>query len=203
MATTQTSSIVSRVMALPQRVRWMLAGVAAVGLYVFIDDYCWSMARDLDRQADRLQALLDRGAAMRAPMPRDVEKAVLAYGVVEPPDSEAQSSQALAAAVSEVVKRHNIQNYAFEARSGGKLPSAALSSVVGPGQRVERIFGELSFDVAPADVGKILADLERSPAIDAIAQVRMNWREEKKKLDVKLSVEAWAVVSRDARGRGA
>jgi hypothetical protein len=52
-------------------------------------------------------------------------------------------------------------------------------------------------------VAKILEDLERSPAIDAIAQVRMNWREEKKKLDVKLSVEAWATVSRDARGRGA
>ena len=190
-------------MALPTRVRWMLAGVAAVALYVFVDDYCWSTARDMDRQADRLQALLDRGAAMRAPMPREVERAVLAFGVVEPPESEAQSSQALAAAVSEVVKRHNIQNYSFEARSGGKLPSAALTSVVGPGQRVERIFGELSFDVAPADVAKILEDLERSPAIDAIAQVRMNWREEKKKLDVKLSVEAWAVVSRDARGRGA
>lgn len=203
MATTQTRSIVARVMALPPRTRWALAGVAAVALYVFVDDYCWSTARDLDRQADRLQALLDRGAAMRAPMPREVERAVLAYGLVEPPDSEAQSSQALAAAVSEVVKKHNIQNYAFEARSGGKLPSAALSGVVGPGQRIERIFGELSFDVAPGDVAKILEDLERSPAIDAIAQVRMNWREEKKKLDVKLSVEAWAVVSRDARGRGA
>ena len=203
MPTTQTSSVAARIMALPTRVRWMLAGVAAVALYVFVDDYCWSTARDMDRQADRLQALLDRGAAMRAPMPREVERAVLAFGVVEPPESEAQSSQALAAAVSEVVKRHNIQNYSFEARSGGKLPSAALTSVVGPGQRVERIFGELSFDVAPADVAKILEDLERSPAIDAIAQVRMNWREEKKKLDVKLSVEAWAVVSRDARGRGA
>lgn len=203
MPTTQTSSIAARIMALPTRVRWMLAGVAAVALYVFVDDYCWKTAREMDRQADRLQALLDRGAAMRAPMPREVERAVLAFGVVEPPESEAQSSQALAAAVSEVVKRHNIQNYSFEARSGGKLPSAALSSVVGPGQRVERIFGELSFDVAPADVAKILEDLEKSPAIDAIAQVRMNWREEKKKLDVKLSVEAWAVVSRDARGRGA
>ena len=203
MATTQTSSIAARVMALPQRVRWALAAIAAIALYIFVDDYCWSTARDMDRQADRLQALLDRGSAMQAPMPREVERAVLAYGIVEPPDSEAQSSQALAAAVSEVVKRHNIQNYAFEARSGGKLPSAALSSVVGPGQRVERIFGELSFDVAPGDVAKILEDLERSPAIDAIAQVRMNWREEKKKLDVKLSVEAWAVVSRDSRGRGA
>jgi len=202
MATTQTRSIAERIIALPPRVRWMLAGVVAVGLYVFIDDYCWSTARDMDRQADRLQTLLDRGAAMRAPMPREVERAVLAYGTVEPPDSEAQSSQALAAAVSEVVKRHNIQNYAFEARSGGKLPSSALSSVVGAGQRVERIFGELSFDVAPGDVAKILEDLERSPAIDAIAQVRMNWREEKKKLDVKLSVEAWATVSRE-RGRGA
>lgn len=190
-------------MALQPRVRWALAGVAAVALYVLIDDYCWSYARDLDRRADRLQALLDRGAAMRAPLAREVERAVLAYGVVEPPDSEAQTSQALAAAVSEVVKKHSIQNYSFEARSGGKLPSAALSGVVGPGQRVERVFGELSFDVAPGDVAKILQDLERSPAIDAIAQVRMNWREEKKKLDVKLSVEAWAVVSRDARGRGA
>lgn len=203
MATFKTSSITARVMALQPRARWALVAVAAIALYVVVDDYCWSTARDLDRKADRLQSLLDRGAAMNAPMPREVERAVLAYGAVEPPDSEAQSSQALAAAVSEVVKRHNIQNYAFEARSGGKLPSAALSSVVGPGQRVERIFGELSFDVAPGDVAKILEDLERSPAIDAIAQVRMNWREEKKKLDVKLSVEAWATVSRDARGRGA
>ena len=203
MTATQTRSIVARIMALPPRTRWMLGAVAAVALYVVVDDYCWSTARDLDRQADRLQALLNRGAAMNAPMPREVERAVLAYGIVEPPESEAQSSQALAAAVSEVVKRHNIQNYAFEARSGGKLPSAALSGVVGPGQRIERIFGELSFDVAPGDVAKILEDLERSPAIDAIAQVRMNWREEKKKLDVKLSVEAWATVSRDARGRGA
>jgi hypothetical protein len=203
MAASQTSSIAARIMALPPRTRWMLAGIAAVALYVFVDDYCWSTARDLDRQADRLQSLLDRGAAMNAPVPREIERAVLAYGAVEPPDSEAQSSQALAAAVSEVVKRHNIQNYAFEARSGGKLPSAALAGVVGPGQRIERIFGELSFDVAPGDVAKILEDLERSPAIDAVAQVRMNWREEKKKLDVKLSVEAWAVVSRDSRGRGA
>ncbi|MBU3728494.1 MAG: hypothetical protein FGM37_04505 [Phycisphaerales bacterium] len=189
-------------MAMPSRTRWLLGAVAAIALYVFVDDYCWSTARDLDRKADRLQALLDRGAAMRQPMPREIERGVVSFGLVEPPDSEAQSSQALAAAVSEVVKRHNIQNYSFEARSGGKLPSAALGSVVGPGQRVERIFGELSFDVAPGEVAKILQDLEMSPAVDAIAQVRMNWREEKKKLDVKLSVEAWAVVSRDARGRG-
>jgi type II secretory pathway component PulM len=128
MTATQTRSIVARIMALPPRTRWMLGAIAAVALYVVVDDYCWSTARDLDRQADRLQALLDRGAAMNAPMPREVERAVLAYGIVEPPESEAQSSQALAAAVSEVVKRHNIQNYAFEARSGGKLPSAFSES---------------------------------------------------------------------------
>lgn len=190
-------------MALPPRTRWALAGMAAIGLYVFVDDYCWTMARQWNQRADRLESLLDRGAALREPVAKDIDRAVVAFGTVDPPESEAQSSQALAAAVNEVVKRHSIQNYSFEARSGGKLPSAALSGVVGAGQRIERIFGELSFDASPADVGKIIQDLERSPAIDAVAQLRLTWREEKKKLDVKLSVEAWAIVSRDARGRGA
>lgn len=192
-----------RILALPPRTRWVLAGVAALGLYVFVDDYCWTTARQWNQRADRLESLLGRGAALREPVAKEIERAVVAFGTVDPPESEAQSSQALAAAVNEVVKRHSIQNYSFEARSGGKLPSAALAGVVGPGQRVERIFGELSFDASPADVGKIIQDLERSTAIDAIAQVRLTWREEKKKLDVKLSVEAWAVVSRDSRGRGA
>ncbi len=196
------ATIASRMKQLPAVWRFALAGLACSCVYLLLDDYCWSYAREWSQEASRLQTLLERGDARRGPLARDVERAAIAFGNAEIPDDEARTSESLALAVNETMKSHHITNFGYEALGGGKLPSSAMSSIAGSGRRIERLRGEVGFSTSADEVAQVLADLEANPSIDAISSVTLRWRDDQKKVDFRLSAEAWAIAARDNRTRG-
>ena len=194
--------LLTRIQQLPPLGRLALAACGVCVLYLFIEDYCWSYAREWSREASRLQSLLERGEARRAPLSRDVERAAIAFGNAEIPDDEAHTSESLALAVNETLKKHHITNFGYEAVGGGKLPSSALASIAGSGRRIERLRGDVGFTTPADEVAQVLADFEANPSIDAINSITFRWRDDQKKVDVRLSAEAWAIAPRDGRSRG-
>ncbi|MSR44388.1 MAG: hypothetical protein EXS15_03395 [Phycisphaerales bacterium] len=197
-----SQKLIGRFERLPAVWRFLITIVGLATVYVFLDDYCWSYAREWGTEGDRLQKLLERGAARQGPIPKDIERAAIAFGSVEVPDEESQASESLAQAVNDTMKMHRITSYGYEALSGGKLPSSALTTVAGSGRRIERMRGEVQFEAPADEVAQILADFEANPAIDSLNSIKLTWLEDKKKVGIRLCAEAWAIASRDPRRGG-
>ena len=62
--------------------------------------------------------------------------------------------------------------------------------------------GDVQFEISPDDVAQIIADFEESPSIDALNSIKLRWIENQKKVDIRLSTEAWAIAARDVRKKG-
>lgn len=196
---TSHQSLAVRFRAMSPSLRMGIAGIGLVVLALFIDDYVWSYATEWNKEADQLESLLRRGAARQSALPKDVERAVVAFGKAEVPTDEATTSQSLAKAVTETLANHRITNSGYESMHGGKLPTIAFSEIVGPGQRLERYRGQVSFETDADEVAPILADLESHPAVDAIYSLRLNRVPDTRKVTVKVLAEAWALTVKDTR----
>jgi len=186
--------------------RWMqiaaIGGALLVGWWV-CEDTVWSVASNYSRQADDLRRLLGRGRAQVNEDLRSVQDSVVAHGRVLPPRSNAEGSWGLGDAATRVIGKHLPgMSFKFDPRSGGMMPPSVLRGVVGAGQRVERVQGEIEFEASPDLVSKIIADFEASPEVDAIASLRLTRIDASRKLKVKLVIEAW-VVGSGGRGRSA
>lgn len=201
MSATQ-SNLADRFHKLPRVSKFAAISIGAFALYLFLNDYCWQVSREWTADGDRIQSLLQRGVNRQGTLPKNIEQAAIAFGGVEIPEDSATTSENLAAAVNETMKKHRIAQYGFEALSGGKFSAGAMAGVVGSAERLERLRGEVQFDISPDDVAKILADFEGSPAIDSINSVKIRWLDDKKKVDIKLSTEAWAIAPRTIRRGG-
>ncbi len=192
----------ARFMQLRPLARFAVVGVGIFALYLFLDDYCWTYAREWSAEATRLQTLLTRGEMRRRPLGNEVERAAIAFGNAEIPDDEARTSESLALAVNETMKRHHISLFGYEALGGGKLPNNALSAITGAGGRIERLRGDVGFATSADEVGQVLADFEANPSIDAINSITLRWRDDQKRVDIRLSAEAWAIAPRSQASRG-
>lgn len=186
-------------MALSPGARLGLSAVAVLVIGLFIDDYLWSMARDWNAKADRLESLLKRGAQRQTSLPKEVDRAVVAFGKTEVPADEATTSQSLAKAITETLSNHRVAGSGYESQNGGKLPTNAFPSVGGPGQRFERARGQVTFETDVDELVGILGDLESHPAIDSIYSLRINRVGDTRKVSVKVVAEAWALAAKDAR----
>ena len=82
-----------------------------------------------------------------------------------------------------------------------KLRRGTLSRIIAPGEQVERITGDLRFDATPEVAAEIIAELEASPDIDAISNIRMTRQPGPRKVTVDLTVETW-IITAERRGRG-
>ncbi len=194
-----TDRVRERVRQLPPPTRWGLAAIGIIVLVVFLDDYSWSLAREWNQESAELERLLEEGARLSAPLGRSAEAAVRAFGRIDVPSTEAEGSQAMAQAINEVIKRHRVGNFSYEAHAGSRMQGSAMVGVAQAGTRLERTEGELSFDAAPDEASQILGEIEGSPAVDAIGSLRLQWEEAQKKVSVRMTVEAWVVAPRATR----
>lgn len=196
-----TDRLRARFTRLPPLMRWAVAAMGIIVLFVFLDDYSWSLAREWNDEASDLAQLLEEGNQLSAPLNRSTEAAVRAFGRVDVPSTEAEGSQAMAQAINEIIKRHRVGNFSYEAHAGSRMQATAMVGVAQAGTRLERTDGELSFDAAPDEANQIISEIESSAAIDAIGSIRLDWTEAQKKVGVRMTVEAWVVAPRTTRRR--
>lgn len=183
--------------ALPQRWR-VLASIAAAAIaFVLYMDLVWPIAERWNADGDRIETILDRASDNQAQLPQSLRNAVESLGPINVPRSEAEGSIALVTLINEVVGRHpSVSSFSLDARSGGRLPSAALQEVVGgTGQRVERVEGDVQFRASPEDAIAIVRALESSPDIESIRRLRLIRDEANRRVEVTMTIEAWVLGS--------
>jgi hypothetical protein len=80
------------------------------------------------------------------------------------------------------------------------MRSGSLPGIGRVGQFVERVIGDIRFEATQEEVLKVISDLESSPWIDGVSDVRLT-KQSGRMIRVDLSVEAWVVSSSGRRGR--
>ncbi len=187
---------------LPRAAQWGLAALVGVILFLVWNDLILRVTGNWNRAAETMMAKVEQAAGgdQRRQSLRVLRQAVLGLGVVEKPGPEAAAENALNDVINDVLKRHTVSEDSFSYRGPSKMRRGTLSRVIGPGERVERISGELRFESTPQQAIDIVATLESSRWIDAIGTLRMTRLAGTRKIRVDLTVEA-LIVSAERRAR--
>ncbi|MFO0827054.1 MAG: hypothetical protein U0572_02805 [Phycisphaerales bacterium] len=202
-----TESLLGRLMSLRPAYRWAIIAVIALGIYSFADEYPWAKAREFDQDSAKLERILD-DAALRVGSVKNSEEikaAVNTFGRIRIPREERDGTQALSKSIDRVMKEsaskfNTIVKYSLDVRSAGKFQSGAFPGIAQPGERVEKVVGELKFDASQDVAAMILRDLEASEDIESVSRVKLTKKSEsEKKLAVQLTVEAWVRVAEPRR----
>jgi hypothetical protein len=177
---------------LPRAARWAVsAGVIVLGLLLYIDNVV-SLAVRWNEQSEELLVNLRRASGGEGRLDRldTLRDVVRAIGPVQKPRPDADAENAFNDVVSGVLKKHPVTRDSFSYRGASKLPGGTLARVMG--REVQKITGDLRFDATQEDAIAVIAELEDSPDIEAITNVRITRQANaKNKVTVDLTVEAW------------
>ncbi len=187
---------------LPRAAQWGIGAVVGGVLLLLWNDYVLQLTDEWNRESERLLAKVDKaaGSGQRLQSLRRLRPAVLGIGPVTAPGREADAERALNEVVNDVLKQHAVSRDSFSNRGSSRLRRGTLSRVLTPGQQVEHITGDLRFDSTPTEATAIIAELESSPWVDAISNLRMTRQPGPRKVRVDLTIEAW-IVSTERRAR--
>jgi len=197
-----TDAIISRVQGFPRAIQWLL--LAAVGLVLFLtwDGVIRPLTEDFDSTSSRIEAQLNEireGRNVTKDLRASAMKnAVVSLGEVAKPEAIDVVSANLNTLVNETLKKHAATNPNFSARTRGKLPNNALTSVR-QGGRIDRYTVDLKFDATPQAAAAIIADIESSPAVHSVNSIRMV-RDTGGKVKVAIAFEAWTLEAKSKGG---
>ncbi|MHC4141359.1 MAG: hypothetical protein ACYSUF_05565 [Planctomycetota bacterium] len=199
---TSTQTIWRRYRRLPRAGQWAVAAALGAVLLIIWTDYVLALAAVWNEQADALlaDAREAAGGERRLSRMNGLRNTIQGLGPIQRPGTESQAELALNDAVNEVLKRHRVSDDSFNYRGPEKLPRGTLSEILRTSQRAERITGDLRFDASPTEAIAIIAELEASPTIEAVSDVRMTLQGGRQKVRVDLTVESW-IVSSERRSR--
>ncbi|MDA0802360.1 MAG: hypothetical protein O2819_01185 [Planctomycetota bacterium] len=179
------------------------AGVWAVGVlavYFGLEDTAWRWAAEWRTEGDRIEQLMRRDQTQVAEG-NAARNLILIHGDLRPPRDAASGSQELAEAITQAMERQHISGFSFEARGASKLPAGSFANAVPAGQRVDRASVEVSFESQVEEAIKVIAELESEPALDAIHSLAMDWDETRRKVTVRLVLDAWVLSTGRAARR--
>ncbi len=193
-------SLAARWNALPARWKWISAAAAAAIAFIAYTDLVWPIAERWNAESARIEKILDRAEGNVAQLPPSLEAAV---EVARADPGASNRGRGIARARRDDHRRDRQpagRELLLRCASRIAPPPAALREIVsGTGQRVERVVGEVGFTATPEQAAAIIAELESSPEIESISRLRMVRSQTDRKVDVKLTVEAWILAG---RGRG-
>jgi len=184
--------LLARFMALSPLMRYVLVGIFALVLWLFLDDYCWAPARKWSDECTRIEEDLKQCNEFRSSLPDAAKNSAVTYGMVTIPTDIPTTREGLSTSVDEILRKNGVAKFGYEEIGGGKMPSDAFLKSVGT-NRVERCRGKFQVETTAEVIAKLTRDLEQSDSIDAIASItiRRN-KDDKAKLTVDLVVEGWA-----------
>lgn len=188
-----------RFRSLPPAGKVAVAAAAVLMAWVALEQWSWGWARDWAGECERIERALSDSRELAAGADASAVSGAELYGPVDPPSGESEGAEAMAQAVVEVVKRHGTSNFTYDAqRASSRLAGGAT---LGGTQRLSKISGEVEFEATPAETAKVIAELEASPAIEAVSALRIQKRENDGKVAVRLTVESWVYAAPKTAGR--
>ena len=139
--------------------------------------------------ADRMESDLTRTSESISLDPKS-RNAAMTYGSVDLPNTKMDGSLALIEIVQDIMSRQGIKNDTFYQGQSNTVKASLLPGIAAPGEKIERIKGELDFTTTPAKAIRVIADLESHPGIESITSIRID-KAGNKDVRTRLSLEAW------------
>jgi len=130
----------------------------------------------------------------------NLRNAVTAFGEIELPREKAEGATAMTDAVHHILSSHSVKNDEYTRTKTSRMRSGSLPGIGRVGQFVEQVIGDIRFEATQEEVLKVISDLESSPWIDGVSDVRLT-KQNGRMIRVDLSVEAWVLSSSGRRGR--
>lgn len=180
--------------ALPRVGKWIAVAAALYIVFLLFQFVVWPVSDDLNEEADRAAGLLQAAGARAEELPGDIADRAVVFGPNSVPGREISEKERFSNAVAAIMKKHGVADaYGFDARpqalSGDVLPRVSAQF----GGKMSRTVAELKFSASPDTVSKIIADLDSSPFVDAISEVRLTYKD--RRVNAVLSIERWGVAT--------
>ncbi|MFM7259809.1 MAG: hypothetical protein ACKO3W_04320 [bacterium] len=189
---------------LPRAAKWGVLAGALFGGFMLLDKAIWPIADRMSERSDRWELLLARASERADGLPPEIAANAVAYGPNEVPEDEARGMRKLAASVDSILRKKGVTKYSQDIRRGQQLGTDVLGDIAGPlGGTMGRTIADIAFEAAPDDVTGIIADLDGSADIDAIADLKLTYAPATKRVAVQMSVEKWGVLKRTPKRGGA
>jgi hypothetical protein len=178
--------------ALPRVGKWIVAALALLLFSQVFQYVVRPITDDLDKRADRAAKLLAGASGRAEKLPDDVARRAVVFGPNAVPGRDVSEKERFSNAIAAIMKKHGVSDaYGFDARplalSGDVLPRVAARF----GGSMARTAAELKFSGSPETVSKVIADIDSSPFVDAITDVRLTYKD--RRVSAVLSIERWGV----------
>ncbi|MEE3001300.1 MAG: hypothetical protein VX908_01260 [Planctomycetota bacterium] len=140
-------------------------------------------------QADRIEFDLHRTSSGLA-MDAHTKNSVMIFGPLDLPNKKAEGSLTLIESVQQILANRGITNDTFYQSQSANIKASVLPGVARAGEKIERIKGELDFESKPDVAIAVIADMERSPDIEAISDLKID-KLGNGQVRTRLTIEAW------------
>lgn len=185
--------------ALPRVGKWIAVTAAVYVVVLLFQFVVWPVSDDLNDEADRAAELLKAAGKRADELPADIADRAVVFGPNAVPGREINEKERFSNAIAAIMKKHGVADaYGFDARplalSGEVLPRVSAQF----GGSMARTSAELKFSASPETVSKIIAEIDASPFVDAITDVRLTYKD--RRVNAVLSIERWGV---SVKGGGA
>jgi hypothetical protein len=184
-----------RLDALPRATRWAVYAMLGLVLFLIWSSYVEPKRVELSQAADEIvndvKELRDFDATTLSD--RNINTVAITIGEVESPGSAIDGSLTMQKKIIDFLEKYNATVNDVSVRGGNKMKSGMLPKNV-RNKRMKTMDGDISFEAVAEDVTKIIADIESSPSIKRITQVRMVKAAAARSLTVSLKFEAWVIA---------
>lgn len=184
-----TAGHVERFRELPRMWQWIL--FACIFMVSFLA-WAYVVAPISDgwaEQADRIESDLQRTSDGLA-MDVHTKNAVMIFGPLQLPNKKSEGSLTLIQGVQQILADRGITNDTFYQSQSAIIKASVLPGMARAGEKIERIKGELDFQSKPAVAIAIIADMERSPDIESISNLKID-KIGNGQVRTRMTIEAW------------
>jgi len=129
-----------------------------------------------------------------------VKNAIASFGEVELPRAKSDGASALTESVHTILSNHRVNDDEFTRTKTTRMKSGSLPGIGNAGENIEQVIGDIRFEATQEEVLLVISELESSPWIDAVSNVRLT-KQDGRMIKVDLSVEAWVVAPSNRKGR--
>lgn len=179
---------------LPRVGKWIVVAAAVYAAFLVFQLVVLPLTDEFNGRADRASELLAAAAQRADELPDEIVDRAVVFGPNSVPGRESSEKERFSNAIAAIMKKHGVaDSYGFDARPQG-LGGDVLPRVAGQlGGKMGRTVAELKFSSSPDTVGKIISDIDSSPFVDAITDVRLTYKD--RRVTAILSIERWGVAS--------
>ncbi len=129
-----------------------------------------------------------------------VRDAVSSFGIVELPRTKNAGAASLTEAVLDILSKHDVKDDEYTRTKTNRMSSGSLKGIGSSNEHIEQVIGDIRFEASQEDVLHVISELESSPWIDVVSDVRLT-KKGGRFIRVDLSVEAWVVATTKQRGK--